>query len=170
MQQPFFFLTGPAALLLFHRAKRTDLFVNADQILAEFPEPMELGDLLLCLAQRGGIGKRFGHAFAGDPPGQTELRVVTGIVRLGAMAGWLTAAAYHSGNRTGPQIAETAEFFEEFGSILFQFTQGFSHAFSFLNVIIRSELRRKKRKFTVTAFWVAHPPPSRPVVEPRRCV
>src|SRR5580700_8815417 len=69
MQQPFFFLAGPAALLLFHRAKCTDLFVNADQILAEFPEPMKLSDLLLCLAQRGGIGKRFGHAFACDPPG-----------------------------------------------------------------------------------------------------
>jgi hypothetical protein len=56
-------------LLLFHRAKRTDPFVNPDQILAELPEPMELGDLLLCLAQRSGIGKRFGHTFAGDPPG-----------------------------------------------------------------------------------------------------
>jgi hypothetical protein len=69
MQQPFFFLIAPAALLLCYRAKRTDLFVNADQILAEFPEPMELGDLLLCLTQRGRIGKRFGDAFAGDPPG-----------------------------------------------------------------------------------------------------
>jgi hypothetical protein len=50
------------------------------------------------------------------------------------MSGRLTAAAHHGGNRTRPQIAETAEFFEEFESILLQDTQGVRPVYSFLNV------------------------------------
>ena len=80
---------------------------------------MELADLLLRFAQRSGIGKRFGHALASDPPGQTELRIVPGVIRLGAMTRRLTAAAHHGRDRTGPQIAEAEEFFEESGSIRF---------------------------------------------------
>jgi hypothetical protein len=129
LQQPFFFLIGPATLLPFDRPKRTDLFVDADQILAEFLEMMELGDLLLCFAQRGGIGKRFSDAFPAHPPGQTELRIVTGVVRLGAMAGWFTAAAHYGCDGTGPQVAEAEEFFQEAGSIGLQTIEGVRHGF-----------------------------------------
>src|SRR5277367_843958 len=73
------------------------------------------------------------------------------------MAGRLTAAAHHGGNRTRPQIAETAEFFEEFGSIRFQATPGVRHVYSILDVIIRSERRHKKRKTPITAFCVVRP-------------
>jgi hypothetical protein len=69
LQQPFFFLIGPASPLLFDRAKSADFLVDAHQLLAEFLESMELGDLVLRLAQSGRIGEGFGHALAGDSPG-----------------------------------------------------------------------------------------------------
>ena len=89
MQQPFFFLIAPASPLPFDRAKSADSFIDAHQVLPEFLKPMELADLVLRLAQRSRIGKGFSHAFAGDSAGQTELRVVTGVVgfwRNGRMA------------------------------------------------------------------------------------
>jgi hypothetical protein len=55
--------------LLFDRAKSADFLVDAHQVLAEFLESMELGDLVLRLAQRGRIGEGFGHALASDSPG-----------------------------------------------------------------------------------------------------
>ena len=39
-----FSLLAPAALLPFHRPESADLFVDVNQILTEFPEPMELGN------------------------------------------------------------------------------------------------------------------------------
>jgi hypothetical protein len=57
LQQPFFFLNGPAALLRLARAQRADLLIDADQVLAELLKAMELGDLLLRFAQRSGSGE-----------------------------------------------------------------------------------------------------------------
>jgi len=125
--QPFFFLIGPAAMLRFDRAKGTDPFVDADQVLAELLEAMELGDLLLRLAQGGGIGKGFGHAFACDSSGQTELWVVTGVVRLGAMAGRFTAAAHYRRDRTGPEITKAGKFFKQSGSLRFKSFESVRH-------------------------------------------
>jgi hypothetical protein len=85
--------------LLFDRAKSADSLVEAHQVLAEFLEPMELGDLVLRLAQRSRIGEGFSQALASDSTGQTELRVVTGIVGFAAMAGWLTAATHYGCDR-----------------------------------------------------------------------
>jgi hypothetical protein len=81
--------------LLLDGAKSADFFVDAHQVLAEFLEPMELGDFVLRFAQRRRTGEGFSHAFAGDSAGQTELRVVTGVVGLGAMAGRFTAATHY---------------------------------------------------------------------------
>jgi len=117
LQQPFFFLVGPAALLRFDRAKRTYLFVDADQVLAKLLEAMELGNLLLRLAQRGRTGEGFGDAFARDSSGEAELRIVAGIIGLGAMTGRFTAAAHYGRDRTRPQIAQAEEFFKESGSL-----------------------------------------------------
>jgi hypothetical protein len=107
---------------------------------------MELGDLVLRFAQSSGIGESFGHTLAGDSPGQPKLRVVTRVVGFGAMAGRLPAASHYGCDRTGPQIAQVEEVFQEFGSIRFQSIEGVSHGVSFLNVIIRSETLPKKRK------------------------
>src|SRR5258708_11281081 len=65
-QQPFFFLLAPATAMLLNRAESTDLVVEGDQVLAELLETVKLGDFLLRLAQRGGIGKGFCHRLAGD--------------------------------------------------------------------------------------------------------
>jgi hypothetical protein len=120
LQQPFFFLVGPAALLCFDQAKGAYLFADTDQVLAEFLKAMELCDLLLGFAQGGRTGEGFGHALARYSSGETELRIVTGVVRLGAMAGRFTAAAHYGRYRTGPQIAEAEKFFKELGSLRFK--------------------------------------------------
>jgi Rieske Fe-S protein len=110
--------------LLFDRAQSADPFVDAHQIRAEFLESMELGDLVLGLAQRRRIGKGFRHAFTGDSAGQTKLRIVTGIVGFGAMTGGFTAAPHYGCDRTGSQVAKAKELLQEFGSIRFQRIQG----------------------------------------------
>ena len=63
------------------------------QLTPVVPGPMGLGDLVLRLAATGRISEGFGHVLAGESPGQTELRVVSGVGGFGAMARWLTAAA-----------------------------------------------------------------------------
>src|SRR5438067_13684643 len=133
-------------MLRFDRAKGTDPLVDADQGLAELLEAMELGDLLLRLAQGGGIGIGLGHAFARHSSCQTELWVVTGVVRFGAMAGRFTAAPHYGRDRTGPEIAKAEKFFQKSGSLRFKSFEIVSHGPTFLNVIIRSETCRKKRK------------------------
>ena len=112
---------------------------------------MELGDLLLRLAQCEGRGEGFGHALARHSSGQTKLRIVTRIVRLGAMAGGFTAAAHYSGDRTGSHVAQTKELFEKLGAIRFQGIKGFRHGgflseryYTFRNVTHK----RKPPKYT----------------------
>jgi hypothetical protein len=146
LQQPFFFLAGPGAMLCFDGAKGTYLFVDADQVLAEFLKAMELCDLLLGFAQGGRTGEGFGYALARYSSRETELRIVAGIVGLGAMAGRFTAAAHYGRYRTGPQIAEAEKFFKKLGSLQFKSVESVRQEESFLNVIIRSETCHKKRK------------------------
>jgi hypothetical protein len=55
-----------------------DLFIDAHQLVAEFLEAVELGDLLLGLPRGGRIRKRFGHSFARESPSEAELRIVGG--------------------------------------------------------------------------------------------
>jgi hypothetical protein len=69
LQQPFFFLIAPASPLFFNRAQSADSLVDSHKILAQFLEPMELGDLVLRLAQSSRIGESFGYTLAGDPTG-----------------------------------------------------------------------------------------------------
>ena len=47
LQQPFFFLFRPAASCLFDWPEPANLLVDADQLLTEILEPMELVDLIL---------------------------------------------------------------------------------------------------------------------------
>ena len=82
-------------MLRIDRAKGTDLLVHIDQILTELLQAVELANLLLRLPQRGGIGKRLGHTLSPHPSGKPELRVMTDIIRFGAMAGRFTTAADH---------------------------------------------------------------------------
>jgi hypothetical protein len=80
---------------------------------------MELGDFLLCLTESTRVGKRLRDSLAGQPSGQPDLRIMTRIVRLGAMAGWLAATPDHGGNGTRPEIAQAQEFIQELGPIRF---------------------------------------------------
>ena len=96
--------------------RRQILLVEGDQLLAELLEAVKLGDLLLCLAQRGGIGKGFGHGFASDAAGEAELRIMAGVVGLGAMAGGLAAATDHGGNGAGRKSPKRQKLFQKLGS------------------------------------------------------
>src|ERR1700722_7607768 len=118
-------------MLRFDRAKSTDPFVDADQFLAEFLIAMELGNLLLRLAKGGGVREGFGHTFARHSSGQTELRIVAGVVRPGAMTGGFPAAAHHGRDGPRPEITKAEEFFKEFGSLRFKSFEGVRHRASF---------------------------------------
>jgi len=105
--------------LLLDGAEGTDLFVDANQVFAELLETMKLGDFLLCLTERTGVGKGFRDGLAGHPSGEPHLRIMTRIIRLGAMAGRLAAAPDHGGNGTRPEIAQAQELIQELGPIRF---------------------------------------------------
>ena len=94
----------------------TDLLVDRDQFQAQLLETMILIDFRLGFAPCGGGRKRLGDGFPVNFAGQANLRVVTRVVGLGAMAGRLTAAAHHGRDGTGPKITEAQELFEQPGS------------------------------------------------------
>jgi hypothetical protein len=127
LQQPFFFLFGPATPLLLDRAKLADFFVDADQVFAKLLETMELRDLLLSFAKRGRIGKGLSHGPAGLSASEAELGIMTGIVGFGAMTRRFTAAPDYGSNRTGPKIAQAEELLQEFGSTSFQGRESIGH-------------------------------------------
>src|SRR6266699_148180 len=107
----------PAAAFLRDRAESTDLFVEGDQILAEFLEAVKLGHLLLRLAQRRGIGKALRYRLAGDAASEAKLRIMSRVVVFGAVAGSFAAAPGHGGNGTRSQITQAEEFLQELGSM-----------------------------------------------------
>ena len=53
------FFPGPTASLL-HRSQLADLFIDIEQLIAQFPKAPSLGDLALRFGQAGGRGKGFG--------------------------------------------------------------------------------------------------------------
>jgi hypothetical protein len=102
--------------------------VDAHQVVAEFLESMELGDLLLCLAQRSWIGESLRHGHAGYSSSQSELRIMTGIVGFGAMAGRLAAAPDYGSNGAGPKITQAEELLQELGTVGLQGSESNRHS------------------------------------------
>src|SRR5205807_10237129 len=124
---------------------------------------VELGDFLLRLAQRGGIGKGFGHGFTRHAASQAKLRIMSRVVVFSAVAGRLAAASGHGGDGTGSQITQGEELFQELGSLGLQRGEVIRHkglllcSGSILYVYIRSESWHKKRKPARCPFHVARP-------------
>ncbi len=151
--------------MLLHRAESTDLVVEGDQVLAELLETVKLGDFLLRLAQRGGIGKGFCHRPAGHAACEAKLRIMSRVVVFGAVAGRLAAASGHGGNGARSQITQAEELLQELGSLGLQSGEIVRHegllfcSASSLYVYIRSESWHKKRKPARCPFHVARPRP-----------
>jgi hypothetical protein len=81
---------------------------------------VEFGDLRLRFTESGRSGKSLGHGFAAHLTQDTDLRVVPGIVGLGAMTVRLTAAMNDGRNGTRAQITQVLELLENLGSLGFQ--------------------------------------------------
>lgn len=127
--------------MLLHGAKRTNCFVEADQLLAELLEAMKLSHLLLRFVQRGGVGKGLGYGLASHSSGKAKLGIMAGVLWLGAMAGRFATAPAHGRNRTRAKIAQREEFLQEPGSIGLQGSERITHGVSsYLSVSIRSDL------------------------------
>jgi hypothetical protein len=105
----------------------TDLLVDRDQFHAQFPEPMVLIDFRLGFAPCGGGRKRLGDGLAVNFAGQANLRVVTRVVRFGAMAGRFSAPASDGADRTRAQIAKASELMKDFAAFGFQLLESIRH-------------------------------------------
>src|SRR2546429_9005088 len=79
-----------------------------------------------------GIGKGLRHGLAGHAASETELRVMSGVVAFGAVAGRLAAAAHDRGKGAGSQITQTEELLQELGSFGLQSIDIVRHKVSFL--------------------------------------
>jgi len=84
-------------------------------------------DFRLPLAPSGGRRKRFGNGFSIHFVGESNLRIMSWIVGLGAVAGGLSAASSDRADRTWPQIAQSSELMKNLGALGFQFRQGIRH-------------------------------------------
>jgi len=78
-----------------------------------------LGDLGLRFLEGGGRSERFGDGFAIHFASQTQLRVVSRIIRFGAMASGFSAAAGDGANRARTQIAEAGDLAQDLGAVCF---------------------------------------------------
>jgi len=74
------------------------------------------------------IRKGLGYRFTSHPPRESKLRIMAGVIRLGAMASRFATAPHNSGDRTAPKITEAEKLLEEFGSFGFQGSKRIRHA------------------------------------------
>jgi hypothetical protein len=88
---------------------------------------MELLDFSLGFAEGGGSGEALGDCLAVRFASETELRVMAGIVWLGAMTGGLAAASDHHANGTRTEIIQGLHLLKQLGSTCFQVAQGIGH-------------------------------------------
>jgi hypothetical protein len=118
VQQPFFFLDGPAAGFLF-QTKLTNLLVEDDQLVGELLQAMELGDLLLGFAQGGGAGKTLIDRLTLDFASEAELRIMPGVIRTGTMTGRFATETPGRGNGAGAEISQAEELLQQSGTLGF---------------------------------------------------
>jgi hypothetical protein len=104
-QQPFFFLCRPDATLSLDRPEPADPFADVQELATELLEGLRDRALLLVAMIRldfrfgpvpSGRGReRFSDRLASHFAGKSQLRIMAGVVGLGAMAGGFSAAARH---------------------------------------------------------------------------
>jgi hypothetical protein len=118
VQQPVFFLDGPAPGFLF-QTKLTNLLVEDDQLVGELLQAMELGDLLLGFAQGGGAGETLIDRLTLNFASEAELRVMSGVMRTGTMTGRFATETPGRGNRAGAEISQAKELLQQSGTLGF---------------------------------------------------
>jgi hypothetical protein len=94
--------------------------VDLDQFLRQPPETAKLSDFLFRFANRGGGRQSLCDGFATNFLSELPMRSVSGIVRLRAVAGGLSAPSGHIGDGTRPKVAELREFLQEMASVIEQ--------------------------------------------------
>lgn len=114
-----FFLGSPAAGFCFQGTKLTNLLIEHDQLIGEFLQAMELGDLLLGFAQRGGAGETLIQGLTLHFASEAELRIMSGIMRTGTMTGWFAAETSRRGNGAGAEISQVEELLQQVGTLGF---------------------------------------------------
>jgi len=100
-----------------------DLLVDRDQFSAQLLEAMVFIDFGLRLAPSRGRRKRFGNGLSVHFPCEANLRIVSWVCGLCAMASRFSATARNSADRTWTQIAEAGEVTQYLGSLGFQLRQ-----------------------------------------------
>src|SRR5438067_1674398 len=92
---------------LFGRSQSADVLIDFHKSAVQFLIFPKLSDLLFRLFHRCGRRQRLADGLALYLVSQAQGRAVARIVRLGAMTGRLATATHDSGNRTGPEVAES---------------------------------------------------------------
>jgi len=96
--------------------------------------------------ESGGRGEGFGERPPLDGAGEAHLRVVPGIVGLGAMAGGFSAAAGNGANRAWAEIAQRGDLAQDAGAFRFQSGQGIGHRGSVFRVLINPQKYSAKKR------------------------
>jgi hypothetical protein len=93
--------------------------VDSHKFGAELLQAMKLRHFPLGFPESCGTGKAFGHGLAVHAAGETELRIMTRVVGLSAMAGRLATVPGHGGNGSRSQVTETEELLQQLGTVGF---------------------------------------------------
>src|SRR5260370_42565706 len=92
-----------------HWPQFADLFIDLQQLIAQFPEVLAFGNLALRFGQTGRGGKRFGDGFAIHFASHSIVGAMAGITGPMAMTVWLPTTPTCSRNRARPHVTQLGD-------------------------------------------------------------
>jgi hypothetical protein len=150
--------------------------VDLDQFLRQLPETAKLRDFLFRFANRGRGRQGLGDGFAAHLLSELPMRSVSGIVRLSAVAGGLSASSGHIGDGARLKVAELRELLQEIASIVEQIQQRIQQESSLgdsireaSSSIIDFKTVSQKRKTAWSHLYVVHPDPRLALIDAPYC-
>src|SRR5437016_8974066 len=120
------FLLGRGQGLL-HGPQLADLFIDIEQLIAQFPEAPAFSDFALCFGQTGGRGKCFGDRFALQLACQSIGGAMAGITGPVAMTVWISTTTTGSGNGARAHVAQLGDLRLNDSTTAFQVNQRIGH-------------------------------------------
>src|ERR1035437_4143124 len=147
---------------LLHGPQLADLFIDIQQLIAQFPEALALGDLALRFRQTGRRGKCFGDGFAIHLACQSIVGAVAGITGPMAVTVWISTTTTCSRNGARPQVTQLGDLQLNGGAAAFQVNQSVRHYRASWNLAYHYARFYAKKKKNARIVPSKPPPPPGP--------
>ena len=104
-----------------------DLFVDIEQLSAQFAETLEVVDLALRLAALGRRSEGFTHGLAVDLPCEAEVWAMSRLAGLMAAAVGFAAATADGADRSTAEVSQVDDLRQDGTSLTFERGEGLGH-------------------------------------------